>query len=112
MVGYLFPGQGSQREGMYYLLRDNEREVREIFEIAKEATGRDVLNVCKYCTEQELKETINTQVSVTAMNIAFARLLRNRGIVPDVVAGHSLGQLSAICVAGVISEFDLFSLVN
>ena len=112
MIAFLFPGQGSQRAGMYELLGDKANETDELFDIAKEATGRDVLSLCKDATDEELKQTYNTQLSVTAMNLAFATLLKHRGVTPDVVAGHSLGQLSALHEAGVLSTYDLFRLVN
>lgn len=112
MIAFLFPGQGSQRAGMYELLGDKANETDELFDIAKEATGRDILSLCKDATDEELKQTYNTQLSVTAMNLAFATLLKHRGVTPDVVAGHSLGQLSALHEAGVLSTYDLFRLVN
>ena len=112
MNAFIFPGQGSQKAGMYNLLGDKAKEVDDVFAIAKEVTGRDVLSLCRDATEEELKHTFNTQLSVTAMNMAYLKLLENRGIKPFVVAGHSLGQLSALVAADVISMFDLFRLVE
>lgn len=112
MIAYLFPGQGSQKEGMYNLIEENEADVSEVFDEASEVTGRDIRALCRDATEEELKQTLNTQISVTTMNMAYAKLLEKRGIKPDVVAGHSLGQLSAIAAAGVISTVDLFRLVK
>lgn len=112
MNAYLFPGQGSQKEGMLHLLDDYYEEVAEVFETAKKVTGRDVEAICRDYSQDELKQTINTQLSVTAMNMAFATLLKKRGIAPDIVAGHSLGQISALAAAGVLSLEDCFRLVN
>ncbi|SFC13167.1 ACP S-malonyltransferase [Butyrivibrio sp. YAB3001] len=112
MKAFLFPGQGTQKAGMYSLLTGKEAEVDEVFKIASEATGKDVLSLCRDCTDEELKQTANTQLSVTAMNMAYLRLLENRGIKPDIVAGHSLGQLSAVAAAGCISLYDLFRIVG
>ncbi|MCR4678071.1 MAG: acyltransferase domain-containing protein [Lachnospiraceae bacterium] len=112
MIAYLFPGQGSQKEGMYNLIKENEADVSEVFDEASKVTGRDIRALCRDATEEELKQTLNTQISVTTMNMAYAKLLEKRGIKPDVVAGHSLGQLSAIAAAGVISTVDLFRLVK
>ena len=112
MIAYLFPGQGSQKEGMYNLFGDCAEEVSEVFDEAAKVTGRDIKALCRDATEEELKQTLNTQISVTTMNMAYSKLLEKRGIKPDVVAGHSLGQLSAIAAAGVISTVDLFRLVN
>lgn len=112
MIAYLYPGQGTQKSGMYNLLGNRAAEVQEVFDIAKEASGRDILELCKKGTDAELKETLNTQISVTAMNMAYTKLLENRGISPDIVAGHSLGQFSALATAGVISMYDLFRIVQ
>ncbi len=112
MIVFLFPGQGTQRVGMYNLLGKNSEEIDEIFKIAQEATGRDIKELCTKASDAELKQTLNTQLSVTAMNMAYAQLLANRGVLPDVVAGHSLGQFSALAAAGVISVFDLFRIVE
>lgn len=111
MIAYLFPGQGSQRAGMYDLLGDKIKETEEVFEVAKAVTGRDVIRLCKELTDDELILTYNTQLSVTAMNMAYSKILANRGIVPNIVAGHSLGQLSALAAADVISLHDLFRIV-
>lgn len=100
MIVFLFPGKESQRAVMYELLGDKANETDELFDIAREATGRDVLSLCKDATDAELKQTYNIQLSVIAMDLAFATLLKHRGVMPDVVAGHSLGQLFALHEAG------------
>lgn len=97
---------------MYDLLGDKIKETEEVFEVARVVTGRDVIKLCKELTDEELKVTYNTQLSVTAMNMAYAKILANRGIVPDIVAGHSLGQLSALAAADVITLHDLFRIVD
>lgn len=112
LIAYLFPGQGSQKAGMYDLLGDKKKETEEVFETARAVTGRDVIKLCKDLTDEELKQTYNTQLCVTAMNMAYAKLLANQGIVPDIVAGHSLGQLSALAAAEVITLQDLFRIVE
>lgn len=112
MIAYLFPGQGTQKAGMYNLLGKKAEETDAIFVKAKEATGRDIKELCTKGSDIDLKQTINTQLCVTAMNMAYVQLLANKGIMPDVVAGHSLGQFSALATAGVISMYDLFRVVN
>lgn len=77
MIAYLFPCQGSQRAGMYDLLGDKFKETEEVFEVARAVTGRDVIKLCKELTDEELKLTYNTQLSVTAMNMAYAKILAN-----------------------------------
>ena len=112
MITYLFPGQGTQKAGMYQLLGDKSNEVQEVFDIVKEVTGRDIKQLCTEATDEELRLTINTQLCVTAMNMAYYQMLKNRGIQPDVVAGHSLGQFSALAAAGVLTLPDLFRLIQ
>lgn len=112
MIAFLYPGQGTQKAGMYNLLGKKSEETDEIFKIAQEATGRDIKELCTKASDAELKRTLNTQISVTAMNMAYTHLLANRGIIPDIVAGHSLGQFSALAAAGVISMYDLFRIVE
>ncbi|MCR4678457.1 MAG: ACP S-malonyltransferase [Lachnospiraceae bacterium] len=112
MKVFLFPGQGSQRAGMYSSLNKYEDEVKNVFDIAGRVTGRDVVDLCLSATDEVLKQTINTQLCVTTMNIAYAEVLKSKGIVPDVVAGHSLGQFSALAVAGVITYEDLFRVIK
>lgn len=62
---------------MYDLLGDKIKETEENFEVAKMMTGRDVIKLCKELTDEELKLTYNTQFSVTAMNMAYAKILVN-----------------------------------
>ena len=69
MIAYLFPGQGSQKEGMYNLFGDNAEEVSEVFDEAAKVTGRDIKALCRDATEEELKQTLNTQISVTTMHM-------------------------------------------
>lgn len=112
MIVYLFPGQGSQKAGMLNALGEKIDEVKEIFDIAEDVTGRCIRELCIKGIDEELKQTINTQLCVTTMNMAYVKLLENRGILPEVVAGHSLGQFSALTASGVITLPDLFRIVQ
>lgn len=109
---FMFPGQGTQKAGMLRELGKEIDAVGEVFEIAAEATGRDVRSLCLTAGDAELKQTQNTQLAVTAMNIAYYTLLTRDGARPDIVMGHSLGQFSALYAAGVFSLFDLFRIVD
>lgn len=111
MIAFLFPGQGVQQKNMLSLLKETSPETDRIFEAASDATGRDVKALCASDDLALLAETKNTQPAITAMNCAFFTALKERGVVPDVVAGHSLGQYSALICAEVLSPFDGFRLV-
>lgn len=112
MILYLFPGQGTQKENMYELLKRHSHVVREIFEAASDASGKDVRALCQTASMEVLTKTENTQLAVSAMNCAFWKLLESEGVRPDVVAGHSLGQYSALMCSGVLSLYDGFRLIS
>jgi len=112
MICYLFPGQGAQYPGMGYGLYEHSREVRLLFEEASDNSGRDLARLLFEGSEEELRRTENTQIAVTLVNLASSRVLAERGIVPDICAGFSLGEYSALYQAGVIERNDLFSLVR
>lgn len=111
MIAFLFPGQGTQQKNMLSTLQENLPEIDEIFEAASDACGKDIKKICSSSDTALLSETINAQPVLTAINCATAAALKNRGIRPDLVAGHSLGQYSALICSGVLSLYDGFSLV-
>jgi len=109
---FVFPGQGAQYPGMGKDLYENSAEVRALFDRVSALLGRDMKALLFNSTEEELKKTENTQVAVTLMNLAAAAYLKEKGLEPDMVAGFSLGEYAALNVAGVLSEKDLFTLVE
>ena len=109
---YLFPGQGAQYPGMGRDFHEYSKEVRLFFEEASDSSGRDFVKLLFEGSEEELKSTDNTQIAVTLVNLASSQVLAERGIVPDICAGFSLGEFSALYQAGVIERGDLFSLVQ
>ncbi|MCL2482240.1 MAG: ACP S-malonyltransferase [Propionibacteriaceae bacterium] len=111
MIAFLFPGQGTQVPGMFNLLKGYESQVAEVFDAASDAAGLDVRDLCLRGSAQTLRRTENTQVAVTAMNLAFCQVLTNRGVRPDLVMGHSVGQFSAIAASGAASVSDIMGLV-
>ena len=108
----MFPGQGTQKPGMLRELGNQTAKTESIFKIAQQVTGRDVRELCLTATAEELQKTENTQLAVTAMNLAYLKLLQDEGIAPDVTLGHSLGQFSALVAAGVLTVEQVFRLVQ
>lgn len=105
MRAFIFPGQGSQAVGMGAALADASRTAKDVFEEVNDALGQDLFRLMREGPDEKLKLTENAQPAIMANSIAVFRTLGVR--LPDVasfVAGHSLGEYSALCVAG---AFDL-----
>lgn len=105
-VAFVFPGQGSQKVGMGRGLHDAVAESRAVFEEADRALGFPLSRLCFEGPEDQLQLTANTQPAILTVSVAAARALAARGIRPEWVAGHSLGEYSALVTAGVLSLRD------
>jgi [acyl-carrier-protein] S-malonyltransferase len=105
-IAFIFPGQGSQKVGMGRALHDAFPESRAVFDEADGALGFPLSRLCFEGPEDQLQLTANTQPAILTTSVAAARALAARGLRPDRVAGHSLGEYSALVAAGVIALSD------
>src|SRR5215831_17684260 len=98
-TAYVFPGQASQYPGMGKDLYDHYQEARDVFQAADDALGFAISKLCFEGPESELQLTANTQPAILVISIAAHRVLTAQGLQPDLVAGHSLGEYSALVAA-------------
>ncbi len=112
-LAFLFPGQGAQYIGMGSKLCENFSVAGQVFDEANEALDFDLKKLCLQGSMDELTKTENTQPAIlTASVAAFKVYMQEIGIKPDYTAGHSLGELSALCCAGGIQFTDAVRLVR
>ena len=111
-VVFLFPGQGSQYAGMGRDLADTFPAAGKVFEEADRVLGFSLSQLCFSGPEEQLKLTENTQPALLTVSIAAYRLLEEKGVRPNYVAGHSLGEYSALVAAGALSFADAVRLVR
>jgi [acyl-carrier-protein] S-malonyltransferase len=111
-TAFLFPGQGAQFAGMGKSLAVQFHEAAHIFEEADAALGFSISSLCFEGPEERLKLTENTQPAMLATSIAAFAVLKSHGIMPDYVAGHSLGEYSALVAADAIAFTDAIRLVR
>jgi len=117
MTAFIFPGQGSQKVGMGVELAAASAHAREVFQEVDEALGQSLSALMRDGPEDELTMTANAQPAIMANSVATARVLEKEfGIVlaaaADCVAGHSLGEYSALCAAGAFSLADAARLLR
>ncbi len=110
-IAFLFPGQGSQTVGMGQDFFSEFEFVREIFDMAEETTRLHLSKLCFKGPMEDLTATLNLQPAITAINLSCLKALERENVTPAVCAGHSLGEYSALCAAGVISSEDTIKLV-
>lgn len=111
-IAFLFPGQGSQYAGMGRELAEKFPSARAVFDAADSALGFSLSKMCFDGPAEDLQLTANTQPAILTVSAAAAGVLREKGIQPDFVAGHSLGEYSALVDAGALRLSDAVRLVR
>ena len=115
-IAFTFPGQGSQAVGMGKALAENFAEARAVFDEVDEALGEKLSSIIWEGPEETLTLTANAQPALMAVSIAVFRVLESKGISlkdkVSFVAGHSLGEYSALCAAGTFSLSDTARLLR
>ena len=109
MLAFTFPGQGSQKPGMgeQWIAHDSWELVSE----ASEACGRSVEDLLLRADADELRQTRNSQLATFVLSMVTLDAVERTGLAPNYVAGHSLGEYSALCASGVLSYDDAVRLV-
>lgn len=112
-VAFIFPGQGSQYMGMGQELYNNFSVCRETLEEADDSLGFSISKMCFDGPAEELSSTVNTQPAILAVSVAALRVLQQEcGLKPQALAGHSLGEYSALVAAGSIKFSDAVKVVH
>ena len=111
-LAFLFPGQGAQKVGMGLELSQEYATARAVFDEADAVLNRKLSQLCFEGPAEALKQTENTQLAILTCSVAALQVLSERGIRPKAVAGHSLGEYSALVAANVLTFSDALKLVQ
>lgn len=111
-TAFVFPGQGAQAVGMGKDAYEASSSVKELFAQADQALGIDLTSLIFEGPEESLKQTANTQPALLTVSVAYLKLLEGSGLRADYVAGHSLGEYSALVAAGVLAFEDAVRIVR
>ncbi len=111
-VAFCFPGQGSLEEGMGREIAEAFPAAREVYRIGSEATGLDLEELCFSTPLERLVDTEVQQPALVATSLAILAAMRDRGLEPDVVVGHSVGEFAALAAAGSLETGTAIGLVR
>ncbi|MBY0011267.1 ACP S-malonyltransferase [Paenibacillus typhae] len=111
-IAFVFPGQGAQAVGMGKDVYDALPQSRAVFDKGDEVLGFSLSRLVFEGPDSDLKQTVNTQPALVTTSVAYLEALAGKGLKPDYVAGHSLGEYSALVAAGVLSYEDAVQLVR
>jgi [acyl-carrier-protein] S-malonyltransferase len=111
-IAFMFPGQGSFEPGMGRDIAEAEPEAMAVFDAGSKASGLDLRRICFAGSHEELMETDVQQPALVTTCLAINAALRSRGVKPDFVVGHSVGEFSALGAAGSIGLSDAIALVR
>ena len=111
-IAYLFPGQGSQKPGMGAAWAETFAEAKAVFDEADRVLGFPLSRLCFEGPEDQLNLTANTQPALLTVSTAIHRVLRRAELAPVAMAGHSLGEWSALVAAGALAFEDALKLVR
>ncbi len=111
-IGFLFPGQGTQKVGMGKDIYEKYPEAKKVYDLVKETTGVDIAKVSFEGPEETLNETKYTQLAILTMSLAILQILNKNKINPCASAGLSLGEYAALVSGGALSEIDAIKLIQ
>lgn len=111
-IAFMFPGQGAQSVGMGKDLYEEYEEVKNIYEIASEISGKDITKISFNSTIEELSKTENTQLAIATMSLGILKLLEKNNIKPEITVGLSLGEYPALISGGYLSFEDGIKLLK
>lgn len=111
-IAFMFPGQGAQSVGIGKDLYEEYEEVKNIYEIASEISGKDIAKISFNSTIEELSKTENTQLAIATMSLGILKLLEKNNIKPEITVGLSLGEYPALISGGYLSFEDGIKLLK
>ncbi|MCP1223340.1 ACP S-malonyltransferase [Sebaldella sp. S0638] len=111
-IAFVYPGQGSQQVGMGLDLYENAGIKKDIDNIFDSIDNKELKEVMFNGPEEELKNTRNAQPAIALLSVILTKLVKEKGIIPDYVAGHSLGEYTALYGSEVLSETDIMKLIS
>lgn len=111
-IAFVFPGQGSQTIGMGQELFEKYDIAKELFKKADDVLGFSIKDMCFNGPEEDLRKTFNTQPAILTVSVICYEILKQHGVLPEIVAGHSLGEYSALVAAGTLNFEDAVHLVR